>query len=557
MTRRFAFALLVVAGCASHGTSSPLAPSGPRLPPPPSADPTARGADYLAQIAAQLQPRWSGFLEDCRLRLPARHPLNTPGLAATFELGIDAKGRIISRKQVATSGNGDFDTAVTDVLADVSPLPPPPRDLVSDDELVHVRWQFARDRRQAGAGTAKVVTVELPLLAVADSLIDRNELVRAAKRVAAAPASNPDRIAAAEHVMIAALREALASPTTASRRAAIEGAGKAKLHELAPIIRASLGKLTDPDVRAAAIDAVAALGDREATPLLLADLSDDIAQRRPIAVARVAALSAIGRGDDAARALRTVLDGEPNPIALRALAVAPVPALSSKLAAWSSKGDAATRAAVCAALPAAAPETAIAWIERGMRDADATVRMSCAEAAGREDRAHPSAATLKLLRDLTRDRDRMTRAHAIAALALLDPAHPVHAADDPAPEVRLAAIPTASEAELRQLARDRDPEVRGAALVALGDRAGDALASAIDDAAIPVRRAVAMTSSDEAALARLQRDAAPEVASAALLRLAERRGRGAMTGELLDQLAQASAGSPERVRIALAWLLAR
>ncbi|MBA3461885.1 MAG: hypothetical protein H0T46_18130, partial [Deltaproteobacteria bacterium] len=48
----------------------------------------------------------------------------------------------------------------------------------------------------------------------------------------------------------------------------------------------------------------------------------------------------------------------------------------------------------------------------------------------------------------------------------------------------------------------------------------------------------------------------PAVATEALVALAQRRGRAAMTGPLLTQLAAAPAGSAERVRIALAWLLA-
>ena len=62
-------------------------------------------------------------------------------------IGLD--GKLVEEHPLTQSGNGDFETAIRDVLADAAPLPAPPRALASDDELVHVRWQFARDRRAA------------------------------------------------------------------------------------------------------------------------------------------------------------------------------------------------------------------------------------------------------------------------------------------------------------------------------------------------------------------------------------------------------------------------
>ena len=546
---------LVVCGSpvAPHGA---LVPSSARLPPPAQIDPDVRGASYLTAIAGQLQLRWRDFLEDCRLRLPAAHPLNVTTLATTFDLAITRGGAIVERKQVATSGNGDFDTAVADVLADASPLPPPPIELLSDDELAHVRWLFARDRRQAGPATARVMIVELPLLVVADSLLGRGELVRAARRIAAAPADNAERIPAAGRVMIATLREALDSPNGAARRTAVEACGRARVHELAGAVRAQLAATGDPELRLAAITAVGALGDRAAAPALLVALRDDLAQHSRIALARVAALAAIGHADDAAEAVRAVLEAGPNATALAALAIVPAPAVVPRLAMWAASGDTATRGAVCAALPAAAPDTAAALIVRGLRDPDATVRAICADAATREDRTRPAPAMVKRLRELARDRDRSVRARAVAAIGLLDPAHPVHAVDDPAAEVRAAFAATATEAELRVLVADREPEVRAAALAALGDRAHELAARSSADPAAIVRRIAISVLDDSDALARLTRDDSPEVATAALVRLVALRGRAALTSQLLERLALAPAGSTERARIALAWLLA-
>jgi HEAT repeat protein len=549
--------LVALASCGGHAAPhAALVASSARLPAPVAIDPGVYGASYLTAVAAQLQPRWGDFLEDCRLRLPRAHPLNVMTLATTFDLAIDRDGKIAARTQAEISGNGDFDTAAADVLADATPLPAPPSELMSDDELVHVRWLFARDRRQAGPSTARVITVELPLLAAVDSLLSRDELVRAAKRIAAAPAEAPERNAAAEHVMTAALREALGSPNGAARRAAVEACGRARVHELAGAVRAQLAATADPDLRLAAITAAGSLGDRAAAPALLAALRDDLAQDSPVALARVTALVAIGHAQEAAAVVRSVLDAGPNATALAALVLTPIPELAGKLATWAAHGDPATRGAVCAALPDAAPDRAVALIVRGLRDADATVRAACADAAAREDRAHPDAAMVKRLRELARDRDRSVRARAVSAIGVLDPSHPVRAADDPAPEVRAAFAATATEPELRVLIADREPDVRAAGLAGLGDRARDVVARAAGDPSAVVRRAAIAVLDDAELLARLAGDASPEVATAALVRLTALQGRQAATSQLLDRLAAAPPGSTERARIALAWLLA-
>jgi len=552
--------LVALAGCSGGAAPAGLVPSSARLPPPAAVDPGVPGAGYLTAVAGQLAPRWSAFLEDCRLRLPAGHPLNRTTLAATLELAIGPDGRIVERRQVGTSGNGDFDTAIADVLADASPLPAPPAELVSDDELVHLRWQFARDRRQAGPATARVIRVELPLAAAVDGLLGRGELARAARRIAAAP-DTAERADAARRAMTAALREAITGPDSAGRRAAVEACGRARVGELAEPVRGVLATATDPELRIAAIAAAGALRDRAAGPALAAGLRDDLAHAPRAARAGIAALVAIGRAEDAADAVRAALEAGPGAVggalgAFGALGSLPGAALGPRLAAWSIRGDPATRGAVCAALPGAAPASAAALIARGLRDPDATVRATCAEAAGRADPARVDPAAVRRLRELARDRDRSVRARAVAAIAALDPGHPVRAADDPAPEVRAAYAAAAPEPELVALAGDPAPEVRAAALVALGDRGGAAALRAAGDPSAVVRAAAIPALGDQRALARLTGDDSPEVATAALIRMTALRGRAAATPELLVRLAEAPPAGPERARIALAWLLA-
>jgi HEAT repeat protein len=132
----------------------------------------------------------------------------------------------------------------------------------------------------------------------------------------------------------------------------------------------------------------------------------------------------------------------------------------------------------------------------------------------------------------------------------------VRAAGDPAPEVRAAFAAAASEPELTALVADPAPEVRAAALVALGERAGEIALRAAGDPSAVVRGAAAAVLADPAALSQLAGDDSPEVATAALVRRTALAGRARATPQLLERLAEAPPASPERARIALAWLLA-
>lgn len=559
--RRTGPLLVLVAALAGCGSSSTLPATGlvvrsPALPPPLAVDHGVRGAAYLTAIGQHLQPRWSQFLEDCRLRLPPAHALNAMTLAARADLAIDRNGRVTAIK-IATSGSADFDLAVRDVLAEVPRVDPPAIELLSDDDQVHLQWLFARDRRQAGPSTAQVLMIELPLEAVVTRLVAQNELTRAARRVAASPAQHPEREAAAERVMIAALREALGSTGAAARKTAVEAIGRAKVRVLAPQVRAFLSPTVDTELRLAAIVAAGRLQDDGAIELLASQLPSDLPNYPRLALAETTALIELGRRERAATVIRRMIEADPKaPMisALHAHALAPTPELAPKLVTWFARGDARTRAAVCSAVPADAAQTTV--IARGLRDPDATVRGICADAAARLGK-HADATILRRTRDLIRDRDRLVRARAVAALAILDPRARIRAATDPAPEVRRAAVAAASELELRTLASDPDPDVRAAALETLGDRAGELAQRAVTDVAPQVRRAAIASVTDEDVLTRLASDDSPEVATDALVKLTTRRGRSAMATALTTQLGAAPAGSAERVRIALAYLLGR
>ncbi len=515
-------------------------------------DPETRGASYLTAIALQLQPPWSQFLEDCRLRLLPSHPLNDLTLVASVELAIDRSG-VFTIANLAASASPDFDKAVRGVLGDAR-LAPPPEALLGDDDRAHVRWLFARDRRQAGPATAAWIEVALPTGDVVDRLLAHGELARAARRVAQGPLDGP----AAERVMVAVLREALDGANNPTRELAIAAIGRAHVTALAASVRERIHATIAAELRRAATEAAGMLGDRDAAPAILVALPGDLDEPR-LAIADVIALAALGRRDAAAAAVAAALDDK-DPArrlgALHAFAHAPTAALATTIAHRFERADARTRAASCTAL--AEQPAGGAMLARGLTDPDATVRAVCVAAVATR---HPvDAGVVARLKMLAHDRDRVVRAQAVGALVALAPGSPPVLGDEDAPEVRAAfaaAHPRNADPTLRALAADRDADVRAAALGALGDRAPELAVRGAADVAPQVRLAAVAALDDDAALDRLAGDAAEEVATAAAIKLAGRRGRAATLAPTVAHVIAAAPASAARVRLALAWLLAR
>ncbi|NVB80046.1 MAG: hypothetical protein HOV81_16755, partial [Kofleriaceae bacterium] len=259
---------------------------------------------------------------------------------------------------------------------------------------------------------------------------------------------------------------------------------------------------------------------------------------------------------------------QPNLAALEILAVAHVPALEKQLATWARQGDAQTRAAVCTALAGLPAKSALPALAKGLRDRDASVRATCIDSTLG---FLPLDAPLRArLRELARDRDRSVRAAAVRVMSKLAP-RAIRAADDPAAQVRAAyaaglvhAEPGAARTDLTELVDDRDPDVRAAAWRALAGNpeAGKGVAElamrALSDPAASVRTAALATATDDAAILRAATsDDDADVRTAAVVRLAALRGREASEELLVQRFAAATPGSAERVRTALAWLLAR
>ena len=557
----------------------------PTLPPAPPADPNALGAAYLDLLAARIEPGWTQFLEDCRLRLPPSHPLNSPTLEAAVQLVLDNHGAVVSVELTAASGNREFDDAVVGVADDAAPFPPADRALLSDDDQVYLRWQFARDRRQAGAATAKLSRIEWSLERAVPRFLDDGNLSEAARRVAAAP-SNAVALAFGERVMIAVVREGLASHDAGVQRLAIAGAAAAKARPAARELRAIADGSMDVELRGAAIAALATIGDVDAVALLAAILERDAGANLELTGQAASALAALGGGAE----LRAVVTrwfaagkagATPSPgpaaqsraplwAALIATAGAPVPGATPDLARLVAASEPRVRAAACRALGTAAPSDTTAWkpLGRGLADPDATVRAACASAvataAGAGGR---SRATVWLVVPLLRDRDERVRAGAVLALARLDSKRAQTDLTPLAKDKSALVQASLAEAWARTAQLDRAAALLGSdvvavrlaaatALGAFGGAPGAARLASHVDSDLAVRLAVLAVTTDRAALTAASADADPAVAAAASRRLTIVDGRAATLPATAAAIATAPAASAARVQLAAAWLAA-
>ncbi len=512
-----------------------------------------RGGAYLTTLGAEIQPRWSSFLEDCRLRLSTSHPLNDPRLSTTAHLEIAGDGRVLARA-VTASANRDFDRAVTDVLAEIDRVAPPPADLWSDDDRVHVSWLFARDARQAGPATASIVTVHQPLSLVVSRRLSEGDVTRAARRALEASDLDPDVPDATRAVMMAALDEALRG-SRASRVAAIETIAAARLTSFAAELRPLLAPTTDPEVRRAAIEAIGVLGDQTAIELVLGALPEDLRVAPAIATVSTRALVALGAESRVVPVLVAALaaDSATQTSALRAMSELEAWSLVPRMARAARSPDASVRAAACEALPTM--RRPVLFVARGLTDRAAAVRAACADALGRIQFGGKTPG----LRALLRDRDARVRATALAMVGDVDPAAVSAAVTDPADEVRAAVASHAPLEQLLVLAGDLVPSVRASAFERLAHTwsAGDGIPRAGRDSAPEVRAVAARWTTDPQLLEKLADDPDDAVATLALERLVATRGRASMARSLLDRIARAAPATAARVRAARAYLAAR
>lgn len=562
---RVAVALVALAACGgAPKAAAPVNPAMVELPPVAPGDPAAEGAPYLALVANRLAPEWLHFLEDCRLRLPTEHPLNAISLETTATVVIDRAGAITSI-EVAPSGSADFDAAVREVMAATSPLPAPPSWLVSDDDHLHLSWRFARDARQAGAAGAQVQWREEPAPQVVERRLAAGDLEGAARRVARLGDEAPELKAAAQRLLVTAVAAGLRSGDTQAQRASVLAVQRAALRPLAPELVA-LAQAEDPALRSEVAAALAQLGEPSTGPVLLELLAE--ARQPELSAALARALHGLGLAVAAEAAVHRLLaaDAPAQLAGLAALAELPIsPALAAQVTKVSKSRDPLVRGALCSAVALAKVPASVRWeiIGRGMGDRDGSARAACTATLANGN-LRPLPWMRAALGRLMADRDQRVRAAAIAAIlrwepTKLDDRRKVLAAEVDA-QVRAAVVPALArrgDLELLQaLLGDVDPLVRRAAVRALlpTDEA-KVRERAARDADARVRLAALEGAGELAAVLRiLAEDESAEVRTEVEILRVARRGETLQNGLL--RMAGAGVAPAERVRIALAWLLA-
>jgi len=585
-----ALLLAMTAGCGGKQDATVFPTDfepGPPRGDPPAPDLDAPGADYLVAVAPRFVGPWGAFLDDLRLRLPPQHELNRRTLAATLRLEIDNQGDLIALRVTSPSGSEAFDEAAEEVAREAMPLPRPPTRLLSDDDRLHLEWQFARDDRQAGPATARVHQVLWPLERALPALLGRKRIGDAARRVAA-EAERGDQpgggrpaalVASFREVCAAVATNALASDESARQAAGVSAAVAAGLSAAAPALRRLATGSIDPGVRRAALVGLGRLGDRAAVPLLRQVALIELGQGSENSGAAAAALFAMGQDAEVRAATAARLRSSSELGRWNALAVMnqiPVPEAAAdlvKLLRRNGRAPRAERITAAAALGTiaangeeGAPE-AVAALTECLGAAEAAQRSACATALG--GTAPAGAAAYRKLTALLRDRDESVRAAATRAAARLDPDRFARSVAD-LPRERsdlvmaaqaegLAGVPgQRALARLARLVSSDAPAVRLAAASSLLRRTEPKAAEILGQLKKhrdPAMRAVAIRGETRPdALRAALHDEVAEVRVAALAALTEREGQWHSLRDAAELIAATDPDGAERVQLARAWL---
>jgi TonB family protein len=553
------------------------------LPEPPAPDPGKPHLRYLTQIETPIQAAWRTFLDDCRLRLPAGHALNDVSLTATLEIDLDPIGAVVAVRSQSSSGNPDFDQVALEIVREAQRFAKPPADLVSDDGMIHVSWEFSRGASQAGAATAELSIVKWPPQRSVPRLIAQGNLAEAAHRVELAsveldPADTVQRellIGLLNDVAIEAVREGLSSDEPKLQRLGVAAARTGKLVSLGDELLVIARGAVDVSLRHQAIRALGRVELAGAKPMLLEVLGNG--PDPAAASAAATALSELGETAAVQKTAATWLassDESQRWAALAVLASVPNPSIVKPLSALlAGKSSRAEKLAAAASLGAAATvkaRGALTALIKGLRSPDAAVRASCAQAIEVAARSGiRSRLAFGKLVALFGDKDDRVRASAVSAAARLEArrfAAELSRLDKEQSKVVLealarslgAAVPgKPARARLSELAAHSEAVVRRSAaraLIELDDpEARVVLSSLLEDTDFEVRLIVVGGLRDVEALSRYLDHESPAVRAAALNQLVAEKGKGKTLAEVSRRLATATL-TLDRVLLAAAWL---
>ncbi len=543
------------------------------LPAPPALSAQTPNADYLRAVEAKIQPAWSSFLEDCRVRLPASHALNTSSLAVELDLVMSQQGEVLAVRPTTKSGNSEFDQVAHEIASDLASLPIPPVTRISDDGRVYLHWGFARDHRQAGAATASWKRVELPLVEALPTLLEGSQYAVATQRILEANPTGTEKVALLRLVADAIVGEGLVDAEASIQVVALHSVAVAGLGTHLPQVRIA-ARSTEGEVAAAAMGALAAVGNDKDTTLLVAFALGVIPVAAKTSGAAALALVKMGRNADTVVADLQTDNAAARNAAYGVLSVLPkpdsVPQLSEIV--LGAKSERAERSAAAFALgrQALTSKKALKTLLACTSSGAAAIRGACASAIA--DAAvlglRSRVAYWKVL-ELSKDRDERVRAASIRAAAALDPsrfakelggikvggsqqvllslARSLAKIPGRVAVTRLVDLSVVSHQGMRTWA------ARGLA-IRTEPKAVLALQQLMTDPVVDVRLAALQGLSDDAEVELRLGDESARVQAWALATLTARNGQEGTALLLADKLVQAGTSAKARLLLADAWL---
>ena len=565
-----------------------LPPVAEPLPP----DPNKTGLAYLQTVHSQIREPWTTFLEDCRLRLPPDHVLNRSALEVLVHLSIDSDGKLHGAALEKESGQAEFDEVALEIIREAAPFPKPPMDLTSDDDQVHIRWLLSRDRRQAGVATAEIYHFKWPPERSVPKFLAQNDATTAAHRLLGAieadkRAPNADYLALGARIAEAVVIEGLASRDPATQLLAAQAVTDIRLMTAAEGLRIILDSSTDIEVRAQAIRAMGAIGDRGAAQVLLMTLSNakgsGVGGKLDAGIAAALALAELGSADVAESTVHgwfQTADKESLWAALVVMSEFPVPAALPKLIRM-TRDDSRSREvrmaackAVGAGTNASTAKKNLKQLLRRFRDTDAAVRAACMKAVATIGRLKVRSRFTywKVIELLKKDRDERVREAAVHAAVMLEPnlfhseLYMLRKEKSVSVLVALAEglarVPDATAFnKLRALSQHQNILVRRAAVASLVEHA-DSRARAVavgfaTDSDMPIRLSGVRAIRDAETLTDLLSDDAPEVRRVAFDTLLRVVGKSVTLARMLRGVVENRPKSRVRIERAASWLTAK
>ncbi len=119
--------------------------------------------NYIESIhEASIHPKFADSFLASLPALSAADPLNNPELMMVAEFEIFESGSISEIRVVKTSGNMVFDAGAVDAIYRSSPFPTPPKEVLSWNRRVYIRWGFYRNNRKCGVFNVEPYILRAP-----------------------------------------------------------------------------------------------------------------------------------------------------------------------------------------------------------------------------------------------------------------------------------------------------------------------------------------------------------------------------------------------------------